>query len=100
MFRSAYANLLLVCCFAPGTRQSKVQYSSRLQNICFVRSLVREIYVFRNICFYMPTFMLHEMLSTSEIHVLFVGGSGKGHNCNDIYIYKITNTAVTTQFVY
>ena len=65
MFRSAYANLLLVCCFASGTRQSKVQYSSRLQNICFVRYLVREIYVFRNICFYMPTFMLHEMLSTS-----------------------------------
>ena len=56
------------------------------KNICFVRYLVREIYVFRNICFYMPTFMLHEMLSTSEIHVLFVGGSGKGHNCNDIYI--------------
>ena len=23
-----------------------------------------------------------------------------GHNCNAIYIYKITNTAVTTQFVY
>ena len=65
IYVSVYANLLLVCCFAPGTRQSKVQYSSRLQNICFVRYLVREIYVFRNICFYMPTFMLHEMLSTS-----------------------------------
>ena len=33
--------------------------------------------------------------------ILFVNA---GHNCNDIniyiYIYKITNTTVTTQFVY